>query len=152
MNALTRTYYKITAHLPRKLPRTPLEFSNLRKIMIDAYLCNDQPSTTMVLAGQVTSTEAHKIRKSYAHIANCIKRLEINAIAAEFRGQAIAENNQRLADAAQRVSDAMKAEEEQKEHDQTSEIISEAHGQPEPSGAPDSQSVESAEITVPSVL
>lgn len=151
MNPISRAYYHLTARVPRKLPRTPEEFANLRRIMVDGYGCNDQPSTTMVLAGQVTSTEAHKIRKSYGHIANCIKRLEINAIAAEFRGQAIQENNARLEAAAQKVADAMKAEQEQ-EHDQMSEVISEAHGQPEPSGAPVPSSAEPAESHVPTVL
>lgn len=149
MNALARSYYHLTAHLPRKLPRTPQEFKALRQIMIQAYGCNDQPSTTMVMAGQVTSTEAHKVRKSYAHIANCIKRLEINAVAAEFRQLAIQENNARLESATKKAVEAFQSEES---HDQTSEIVSEAHGEPQPAQAPESQPAESTEGHVPTVL
>lgn len=149
MNALARSYYHLTAHLPRKLPRTPQEFKALRQIMIQAYGCNDQPSTTMVMAGQVTSTEAHKVRKSYAHIANCIKRLEINAVAAEFRQLAIQENNARLESATKKAVEAFQSEES---HDQTSEIISEAHGQPEPARAPIHGGAEPTQATIPDLL
>lgn len=116
--------------------------------MVNAYSCNDQPSTTMVLAGQITSTEAHKVRKSYAHIANCIKRLEINAIAAEFRQLAIQENNKRLEDAAQRVADAMKAEEES--NDQATEEFAKTDGQSEPSGASEPCQEPPSEAAIPS--
>lgn len=126
-----------------------MEFLKLRETMIDAYGCNDQPSTTMVLAGQVTSTEAHKIRKSYAHIANCIKRLEINAIAAEFRGLAIKENNERLEAAAKKVADAMKAEEEA--NDQTTEELPQTNEQPQSKGSDEPCPEQSSEAAIPSV-
>lgn len=149
MSPITRLYYRLTAHLPRKLPRTQAEFQKLRDIMVSAYSCNDQPSTTMVLAGQVTSTEAHRIRKSYAHIANCIKRLEINAVAQEFRQIAIKENNDRLEAAAKKIADAMKAEEESS--DKTAEELPETYGQPQPTGAHEPCPEQSSETAVPSV-
>lgn len=82
---LIKAYYVLTAYVPRKLPRTEEEFMFLRSILIGCYDVKDEAPTWMTVAGQITSTPGHKLRKPWGHIANSAKRLGVNKLAQSYR-------------------------------------------------------------------
>lgn len=91
MNKLTKLYYHLTAYVPRKLPTTEAELLAMVEILKSAYGVKDEPQTYAMLAGCITSTPNHSIRRSYGYIVNSIHRLRINALAQSYRIAAIEE-------------------------------------------------------------
>lgn len=89
MNKLTKAYYKATAFVPRRLPYTEAEFLKFKSTILETYDFADTPANMATMVGQITCTPAHKVRKSYAHIANVMKRLTINGVAQSYRIKAI---------------------------------------------------------------
>jgi len=111
MNFLLKTYFKLTAYLPRKLPTTPEEYARFKHMLLKYYDVADEPKTWATVAGQVTSTPHYSIRKSFGVIANTVKRLEINALAQQDRVLAFEAINARLV----KDAEAYVAEEKAKE-------------------------------------
>ena len=110
MNALNKLYYLLTTYIPRKLPTTPLEYARFKDILVDAYGVQNDPIAWITVAGQVTSTQTNKLRKSYGAIANAAKRLEINKLASEHRSEEYAALNKRLEEGMKELSEQATAE------------------------------------------
>lgn len=128
MNIAAKLYYKTTAHLPRKLPESQAELVRLKFILSGAFSLEDKEQTWAAVLGQITSTPAHKMRKSYATLANAARRMTVNAIAQEEKMRMVNSLQARLQKAAEEMTAKMNEEEK---NDQTSEIISQAHGEPQ---------------------
>lgn len=106
--SISKTYYLLTAHIPRKLPTNEVEFEALKKLFIKVYSLEDALPVWITVAGQITSTPAHKIRKSHASIVNAAKRLRINAIAHNQKMLAMTELENRLRIASEKLVDELK--------------------------------------------
>lgn len=75
-----KLYYVLTIHMPRPLPRTLQEFMDLKSVLVDCYGLEDRPDVWFTVAGQISSTEATKVKKSYACYRNVGLRLETNRL------------------------------------------------------------------------
>lgn len=105
-------FHASTQWYPRLLPRTELEFERLQQVLVQCYGLDDHPDTWQMVAGQITSTPASSVRKSYRVMANAAKRLKINLIA---HNQKIFANDQRmtmLKEKTLKVADEFKKEED----------------------------------------
>ena len=98
---LKKIYYHLTAYIPRRLPSSEAEFMKLKDILINYYDVLDEPQTYHMLAGQITSVPATKIRKPYGELANAIKRLKINSLAQCYRIYAQKEMEAKMASLAE---------------------------------------------------
>lgn len=105
-------YYLLTAYIPRKLPATQEEYDALKSILVDCYGVPNEPTTWIVVSGQINSTPAHKLRKSYGNIVNTVKRLEINMLAQRDKNNQLMALNEKLKSAVERESERMKNENE----------------------------------------
>lgn len=111
---LKKIYYHLTAYVPRKLPATEAEFLAFKDIMLKYYGLKDEPDTYAMMTGQIQSTPGHKIRKSYGHIANSVKRLGINGLAKCYRVAAQQEAEARAMKALEAQVEAYKKDQESK--------------------------------------
>lgn len=108
---LKRLFHKVTSPLPRRLPSTTEEFERLRDTLSKYYgLDKDDPNVWITVSGQITSTPATSVRKSYKDIANAAKRLNINLIAHTYKTVAIATLNAKLEEKMKQTVEAMKSE------------------------------------------
>lgn len=82
-------YYKLTASIPRPLPRSEDEFLILKEIFKTHFHLKDEPAVWATVCGQLTSVPPTKLKKSYRSTVNAAKRLEINYIIQKQKLQAI---------------------------------------------------------------
>lgn len=107
MNPILWLWYYLTAYIPRRLPRNPDEYDRMKHALVDYFGLPNEPQVWALVAGQVTSRQAHKLRMPWGLIANAAKRIEINNVAQEDRKRALAENYKRLEAATQKHSALM---------------------------------------------
>ncbi len=88
--------HRLTPWLPRKLPSTQAEYDDMKRILLEAYNVPDEPQVWALVAGHITSTPAHVMRKPWGHIANACKRLAINKLAQDNKVAAINELKAKL--------------------------------------------------------
>lgn len=79
--AIGKLFYLLTAYLPRRLPTTPEQYERFKNVLIGCYGVPDTDISWITVAGQITSTPATQIRKSWGSIANAAKRVRINTLA-----------------------------------------------------------------------
>lgn len=94
MNSIIRTYYRLTAFIPRPLPRTENEFLDLKAKLIHYFDVQDRPDIWMTVCGQMTSLAPVKTRISYQRLVNVAKRLDINGV---VHNQKVLENGKLMA-------------------------------------------------------
>lgn len=76
-------WYRLTAYVPRRLPTSHQELDNFRTIAQEYYGLECTSDQWITVCGQITSTPASSLRKSYGSIINAAKRLNINRVAHE---------------------------------------------------------------------
>jgi len=118
-----KLYYLLTAYIPRKLPTTPLEYAQLKDILVDYYGVPNDAAAWITVAGQITSTQANKLRKSYGAIANAAKRLEINKLASEQKAVEMARFQDKLEKELKAYVEAEKANEEAESGGEVLEVV-----------------------------
>lgn len=74
-------YYKLTVHMPRRLPEHPKDWARLKFILSNHFGVKDDPITWYCVASQVTGTPPDKIKITYASLVNRAKRLNVNELA-----------------------------------------------------------------------
>lgn len=76
------TYFRLTGSLPRKLPTTTEEYLKLRERLVLYFGLDDgDPAVWATVSGQITSTPATSMYKSYRAMANAGLRLKVNLVA-----------------------------------------------------------------------
>jgi hypothetical protein len=92
----------------------------MKDALVAYFGVESNPATWATIAGQITSTQANKTRRSWAAMANAAKRLSINSLAKNERTAAMEEFSNQLKAAAEKESARIQAEEDQKEvHDES---------------------------------
>lgn len=130
MNPILKLFYHLTCYVPRRLPTTEDEYSRFKTVLVDAYGVPNEPNIWTMVAGQVTSTDPHRLRKPWGKIANACKRLAINELAMKHKYAALQELQARLEGAIKRESDRIQAE---IDNDPTKSQQPEADAVPSPS-------------------
>jgi hypothetical protein len=75
-----KAFYQLTAYVPRRLPETEGQWDNIRKVLGAYYGVPDTLEVWITVAGQIGATPTSQIRRSYAFLANCAKRLGTNKV------------------------------------------------------------------------
>lgn len=116
--------YKLTGYFPRKLPKTNEEFEALQTILKTYYGVDDREDTWLTLCGQIHSTPATKIRRSYKGLANACNRLDVNKTARDIKELYIKRLEIKLREATQKLVDdeAKETKERTSESDPTLSI------------------------------
>jgi len=78
---IVRTYYQITASLPRNLPTTDQEFEKMRKVLIENYGLTNDPAIWATICGHIGGTPKVELKRSYGYLAKAGKRVGVNALA-----------------------------------------------------------------------
>lgn len=135
LEPLTKLYWFASQALPRKLPETKEELDQLKSILTQFFGLEDEPAVWATVCGQITSTEATSVRKSYRSMVNAAKRLRINLIANNEKVIAYAALKRRLEETTLKVVNELKKEEENGAvvPGGTSGISGEVSAMPEPS-------------------
>lgn len=69
-----KVYYHLTAYVPRKLPTDQAEIVAFKETLQLYFGLDDRHDVWLTVYGQITSTPATKLRKSYGEIANAARR------------------------------------------------------------------------------
>lgn len=131
MEFFKRAYYLATAHLPRRLPSTMEDYMRIKHVFLEYYKVPDSPISWATVAGQVSSTPAHKIRKPWAHMANAAKRMSINNLSQQIRARAHDELQVLMDQATQKLQDEVQKNAQEA-----------TPGEPETNAVPQSQASE----------
>ncbi len=102
-----KLYYWLTAYVPRRLPTTEAQYDRFKNVLVDCYGVPNEPQVWALVSGQIASTPAHKLRKSWGHIANAAKRLGINGLAQRHGAIARAVLTEKVEAAAKKQKDIM---------------------------------------------
>lgn len=104
-------YYYLTAYIPRQLPTSVEEYEEMKDIFMRYYGLENNAQIWATVAGQICSTPANSLRKSYGSIVNAAKRLHINKIANEQKMLAIEELQNILKQKMEAMAEAEKKDE-----------------------------------------
>lgn len=94
MSEFLKTYYKLTAWFPRKMPENIQELEALRKVFVEAFGLEDSNQVFYTVFANIASVKATSIRIRYDHVTNIAKRLNINKL---LQDQKILEYNSHMA-------------------------------------------------------
>ena len=86
---IKQIYYQLTAYIPRPIPTTVEEYEEMKEIFMRYYGLENSAPIWATVAGQICSTPATNLRKSYGSIVNAAKRLAINKLANDQKMLAI---------------------------------------------------------------
>lgn len=115
MNFLLTIYHRLTAYLPRPLPRNDIQYAKLKETLTLYYGLEDKPEIWAVIASQVQAQPCIGLRKAYGKMANEAKRLKINALAEEQKRLAYREIEAKLEAKAKEVAEELARQEQAKD-------------------------------------
>lgn len=103
MQMFTALFYYLTARWPRPLPKTDVEFNELKNILQLYFGIEDSCLGWMHVASEIQNTKITSLRKPYYLYANVVKKMEINGMCeAQKRLE-----NEKLRDRLKTISEAM---------------------------------------------
>lgn len=91
-----KSYYRLTAYLPRALPVTANEIEGLRHILIMYFGLDWDEPTNYTFLSQLTAGHPTSLRKSYGSMANACKKLKLAKLVSEEKELANERNRLRL--------------------------------------------------------
>lgn len=80
MDALTRSYYHLTAHWPRPLPRSSEDIAKIKDIFTQAFSLKDEHQVWYTVFSNMAAVKNTKSRVSYASLVTIARRLDINKL------------------------------------------------------------------------
>lgn len=81
MDFIFKTWFWLTAYIPRPLPTNEDEYENFQQDLIQYFGLEDNDHVWITVASQIHATPPTSLYRSYGKIANAAKRLKVNAIA-----------------------------------------------------------------------
>lgn len=81
MDFIFKTWFWLTAYIPRPLPTNEEEYLNFQQDLIQYFGLEDNDHVWITVASQIHATPPTSLYRSYGKIANAAKRLKVNAIA-----------------------------------------------------------------------
>lgn len=108
---MIKLYYYLTKYLPRPLPRTDEEFKALKQTLIQYYGLEDHPKYWYTALSQLMAGPPTSLHRSYGHMVNAAKKLEVAAIVQTERQLATNELKARLETHMREMQDVFKEQE-----------------------------------------
>jgi hypothetical protein len=119
---MKQLYYKLTAYIPRPLPTSQKEYSELKAILNQYYGLEDHPQAWYTMASQLLAGKPTSMRRSYGSIANAVKKMKVAALVHIERELASQDLNRRLEEKAKETINAFKDEQREQDLQHASEI------------------------------
>lgn len=80
MSPAIKLYYKLTASIPRHLPKTKEDVEKVKEIFTLAYNLKDSPQVWYTIFANMAAMKADETKISYKRLTNIAKRLDINKL------------------------------------------------------------------------